>query len=191
MLKTAAIAICPKHLGKVAGGLLLLAALTFLVGCQGVSAAGSSGQQQSTTLSLLTATADFGSVAVGSSKTLTVTATNSGPASVTVSGAAISTKYFSLVAPSLPVTVAAGQSTVIGIKFTPNAAGAFNATLSITSDSRHHRVPPLQKTQGCCSLRRGTSWSNEKQRWASPPLPCRARNARCSINIQVFTRIKG
>src|ERR1017187_2444646 len=142
MLKTAAIAICPKHLGKVAGGLLLLAALTFLVGCQGVSAAGSSGQQQSTTLSLLTATADFGSVAVGSSKTLTVTATNSGPASVTVSGAAISTKYFSLVAPSLPVTVAAGQSTVIGIKFTPNAAGAFNATLSITSDASNP-VPNL------------------------------------------------
>src|ERR1017187_4496587 len=142
MLKTAAIAICPKHLGKVAGGLLLLAALTFLVGCQGVSAAGSSGQQQSTTLSLLTATADFGSVAVGSSKTLTVTATNSGPASVTVSGAAISTKYFSLVAPSLPVTVAAGQSTVIGIKFTPNAAGAFNATFSITSDASNP-VPNL------------------------------------------------
>jgi hypothetical protein len=142
MLKTAAIAICPKHLGKVAGGLLLLAALTFLVGCQGVSAAGSSGQQQSTTLSLLTATADFGSVAVGSSKTLTVTATNSGPASVTVSGAAISTKYFSLVAPSLPITVAAGQSTAIGIKFTPNAAGAFNATLSITSDASNP-VPNL------------------------------------------------
>src|ERR1035438_10205780 len=142
MLKTAAIAICPKHLGKVAGGLLLLAALTFLVGCQGVSAAGSSGQQQSTTLSLLTATADFGSVAVGSSKTLTATATNSGPASVTVSGAAISTKYFSLVAPSLPVTVAAGQSTVIGIKFTPNGPGAFNATLSITSDASNP-VPNL------------------------------------------------
>ncbi len=142
MLKTAAIAICPKHLGKVAGGLLLLAVLTFLVGCQGVSAAGSSGQQQSTTLSLLTATADFGSVAVGSSKTLTVTATNSGPASVTVSGAAISTKYFSLVAPSLPITVAAGQSTAIGIKFTPNAAGAFNATLSITSDASNP-VPNL------------------------------------------------
>ena len=135
MLETASKAICSKHLGKVAGASLLMAAVTFLVGCQGLSTASSPNQQQSSTLSLLTTAVDFGSVAAGSSKTLTVTATNSGPASVTVSSAAISTKYFSLIAPSLPITVAAGQSTTISIQFTPNAVGAFNATLSITSDA--------------------------------------------------------
>jgi hypothetical protein len=117
------------------GALVLLASLTFLIGCQGVSAAGSSSQKQSSTLSLLTATLDFGSVTAGSSKTLTVTATNSGSASISVSSAAISTQYFSLIAPSLPITVAVGQSATISIKFTPNAAGAFSATLSITSDA--------------------------------------------------------
>jgi len=135
MLETVARVICFKHLGKVPGALVLLAGLTFLMGCQGVSAAGSSSQKQSSTLSLLTPTLDFGSVSAGSSKTLTVTATNSGPASVSVSSSAISTQYFCLIAPSLPITVAAGQSTTISIKFTPNAAGAFSATLSITSDA--------------------------------------------------------
>src|SRR5271169_695632 len=132
MLETAARTICSKRLGKVAGSLVLLVGLTFLVGCQGVSAAGSSSQQQSSTLSLLSTSLDFGGVAAGSSKTLTVTATNSGPASLTVSSASISTKYYSLISPSLPITVAAGQSITISIKFTPNAAGAFNATLAVT-----------------------------------------------------------
>ena len=85
MLETVARVICSKHLGKVVGALVLLAGLTFLIGCQGVSAAGSSSQKQSSTLSLLTSALDFGSVTAGSSKTLTVTATNSGPASVSVS----------------------------------------------------------------------------------------------------------
>jgi Abnormal spindle-like microcephaly-assoc'd, ASPM-SPD-2-Hydin len=135
MPETPARAISSKHLGKVAGALLLAAALTLLTGCQGLSTASTSSQQQPSTLSLLTTTLGFGSVTAGSSKTLSVTAMNSGPASVTVSSAAISTKYFSLIAPSLPVTVAAGQSATISIQFTPNAVGAFNATLSITSDA--------------------------------------------------------
>src|ERR1051326_1429894 len=121
-----------KPLAKVAGAVLLLGGLLLLVGCQGVSAAG---QQQSSTLSLLTSTLEFGTVATGSSKTLTVTATDSGPASVTVSSTAISTNYYSLVAPSLPVVIAAGQSTTMSIKFAPNAVGSFNGTLAITSDA--------------------------------------------------------
>src|SRR4029077_15430760 len=135
MRETAERAIGSRPLGKVAGAWLLMAAVTFLVGCQGLSTANSSVQPQSSTLSLLTTTLDFGSVAAGSSKTLTVTATNSGPASVTVSAAAISTKYFSLVTPSLPIAVAAGQSTTITLQFTPDAVGAFNATLSVTSNA--------------------------------------------------------
>ena len=136
MRENVASAIFEKHLSKAAGSLLLLASLTFLVGCQGLSAGGSGQEQASTlSLSLVTSTLDFGSVAAGSSKTLTITATNSGPDSVTISSAAISTQYFALVSPSLPVSVAAGQSATISIVFTPNAAGAFNATLSINSNA--------------------------------------------------------
>ena len=137
MRKTPSRAIFENSLGRAAGALLLLTSLSVLIGCQGVSAGGGSGQKQASTLSLslVTSTLDFGSLAAGSSKTLTITATNSGPDSVTVSSAAISTQYFALVSPSLPVSVAAGQSATISIVFTPNAAGTFNATLSINSDA--------------------------------------------------------
>src|SRR6266498_5266547 len=136
MLETAARSIFEKHLIKAASTLILVAGLTVLVGCQGFSTGGSGQNQASTlSLSLVTSTLDFGSVAAGTSKTLTVTATNSGPASVTVGSVAISTKYFSLVSPSLPISVAAGQSTTLSIKFIPDSIGAFNATLSITSDA--------------------------------------------------------
>lgn len=120
---------------EAAGVLLLLAGLALMVGCQGVSAGPPSGGQQSGTLSLTAANLDFGSVTAGSSRALSVMATNTGSASVTVSGAAISTKYFVLTAPSLPVTLTAGQSTTVSIQFTPNAAGAFAASLTLTSNA--------------------------------------------------------
>jgi hypothetical protein len=50
-----------------------------------------------------------------------------------VSSASISSKYFSLSAPSLPITLAAGQSSPVSVVFSPNAAGAFNATATIAS----------------------------------------------------------
>jgi len=135
MLKTVAGPSSSNYLTKSAGALLLLACLTFLVGCQGVSAAGPSSQQLTGNLSLGTGSLGFGSVAAGSSKTLPVTATNSGTRSVTISSTAISSKYFSLVAPGLPVTIAAGQSSTLSIRFTPNATGVFNATATVTSDA--------------------------------------------------------
>ena len=120
--------------GQAASALLLLASLPCLVGCQGVSAAGS-GQPQNGSLVLGSLSVDFGNVTAGGSKTLTVTATNSGTKSVTVSSASVSTKYFSVIAPSLPVAIGAGQSTALSMKFTPNATGSFSATATIDSDA--------------------------------------------------------
>jgi hypothetical protein len=82
---------------------------------------------------LTSASLNFGSVKTGFSKTISTTATNSGSASLTISSIAISTRYFSLSSPTLPITIAAGQSVQISVAFLPNAAGTFNATLSITS----------------------------------------------------------
>jgi len=81
------------------------------------------------------ASLDFGNVDAGTSKTLTATASNTGTASVTITSASISSKYFSLSAPSLPAVVGAGQSSTISFVFSPNAAGAFSATVSITSNA--------------------------------------------------------
>lgn len=119
----------------------LLLILAFLVGCQGLSGGGSNQQSPpsnkvpASTLSFGNTTLSFGSVAVGSNKGSTVTATNSGSAAITITGVAISSQNFLLTSPTLPITLAAGQNTSIGVTFAPNAAGAFNATATISSDA--------------------------------------------------------
>ena len=133
MRKTAATAICSKQVRRVIGALLLVAGLTFLVGCQGFSSGKSATQQALGNLVLSGANLDFGSVTTGQSKTMTAAASNTGTVSVTVSSASISSKYFSLSAPSLPITLGPGQSAPVTIVFTPNTAGAFSATATIDS----------------------------------------------------------
>jgi hypothetical protein len=130
MLNTAAKAICSKHLGKVAGTLLLLAGLTSIVGCQGVSAAGSPGTLASNPSSL-----SFGSVTVGSKQSLSETVTNSGGASVTISQVAISGSGFSLSGITAPVTLTAGQSAAFSVAFAPTAAASASGTVTITSNA--------------------------------------------------------
>ena len=127
---------------KAADAILLLASLALLAGCQGVSTGGTSSQQLTSNLSLAATTLNFGNVTPGSSKTLTVTVANSGNASATINSSAVSTKYFSVTGPSLPILIAAGQSAVLSIKFAPNASGNFSAAVSLTSDASN-TLPPL------------------------------------------------
>lgn len=114
--------------------MLLIAGLAVLTSCQGVSA-GSSTPPPAGELSMGASVLNFGSVTAGTTKTLTVTATNSGTKSLTISSAAVSTKYFSISSPTLPVTVAPGVSATLSVSFTPNAAGSFSATVGFTSDA--------------------------------------------------------
>ena len=124
-----------RRIGKAASLALALSALAALIGCQGLSESSSGGGQQSGNLVLGSASLDFGDVSPNTTKTLNVTATNSGNAAVTINSASISTKYFALNSPTLPVTIAPGLSMTLSISFTPNAAAKFNATLSFTSDA--------------------------------------------------------
>src|ERR1700677_4839136 len=118
MPKAPANANSAQDLSKVAGVLLLLASLVILAGCQGVSAGNSGSGPTPGTLTMANPSVAFGNVAPGSSKTISVTATNTGAATVDVSNVSISTKYFTLTAPSMPVSIAAGQSTPISLTFT-------------------------------------------------------------------------
>jgi hypothetical protein len=136
MLKTASRAICAKHLGKVAGALVLLAGLIFLVGCQGVSAAASSGQQQAVgQLTVAATTLGLGSVVAGTSGTASGSLTASG-ASVTVRAASTNNSVFGIGGLSLPLTIPAGQSASFTITFSPQVAGAASATLTFTSNAQ-------------------------------------------------------
>jgi len=111
---------------------LVLASLSLLTGCQGVSS-GPSAQVPNGNLTLGTQTLDFGSVTAGNRKTLTVSVTNSGGASASVNAVSVSGTYYSVTAPTLPVSIQAGQSVAFSIEFAPNASGSFSATVSFTT----------------------------------------------------------
>jgi hypothetical protein len=113
---------------------VVLMALLTLVGCQGISSTGNQ-QTPSGSLSLSGSTVDFGSVTVGTSKTLTATATNNGTATVTVTGAVSSASQFSLTKPALPLTLAVGQNVTLSMTFTPSAPGNATGNLSISSNA--------------------------------------------------------
>ncbi|MGA8504075.1 MAG: choice-of-anchor D domain-containing protein, partial [Candidatus Sulfotelmatobacter sp.] len=123
-------------LPRVGGAGLIFIGLIALASCQGFSSGKPAvQQQQSGVLVMGSASLDFGSVTEGASKTLTTSISNAGTTSVTISSIAISSRYFSLTGPSLPVTIAAGQNSTISLVFTPNAAGAFSAIVSLTCNA--------------------------------------------------------
>jgi Protein of unknown function (DUF1573)/Abnormal spindle-like microcephaly-assoc'd, ASPM-SPD-2-Hydin len=133
-----------------------------MMGCQGFSSSkGTTQQPPSGTLSLSGASLDFGSVVAGKSKTMTVTASNTGEASVTVSSASSSSKYFSLSSPTFPIAILSGQSAPISLVFTPNAAGAFNATVTITSNASNSSTTLSLAGTGLTSGQLGASPTSE------------------------------
>ena len=129
----------PKCLGaRWNKALVVILALATLVGCQGLSSGHSSTQQPvapAGQLTLSSSALDFSSVVMGSNKTLTVTATNSGNASLTVTSATSSAPQFSWSGPDLPITIAVGQNATLSITFTPSAAANASGTISISSNA--------------------------------------------------------
>jgi hypothetical protein len=119
----------------VSVAVLTICSLALLTSCMGISSSSPSSQPQVGALSLSSSVLNFGSVNAGSSKALAISATNTGSTPITISSDSISTKYFAETSPPLPVSIAAGQNATITFSFTPNAAAAFNATSTITSDA--------------------------------------------------------
>jgi hypothetical protein len=74
----------------------------------------------------------FGSLQVGTNQSQTETLKNIGGDSLTISQATVSGAGFSYTGLSLPLTLAANQSTTFGVVFTPTSAGASSGTLSFT-----------------------------------------------------------
>jgi hypothetical protein len=80
------------------------------------------------------ASLNFGNVTVGANKSLTTTLSASGGA-VTITAASPGTSEFTVTGPAFPVTLAAGQSTTMTVKFTPQASGAASDSISFTSNA--------------------------------------------------------
>ncbi len=86
------------------------------------------------TLSVSPGSANLGSVAVGSSKTMSATLTASG-ASVLVSSATTTSSEFTVSGASFPLTIASGKSAAVTVKFSPNSSGTASGKLSFTSSA--------------------------------------------------------
>jgi hypothetical protein len=122
--------------------IVVFLAFTMLAGCQGLSAGGKSNtappaQQSSSAGSLgaSTLSLDFGSVAVASSKTLPLTMTNNGASQIAVSSVTFSGPEFTLSQPTIPVSIAAGQSSTWSVVFAPTSTGSITASMTITSNA--------------------------------------------------------
>ena len=105
-----------------------------MTGCQGLFG-GNSTSASSGAVSLSNANLDFGTVVVGSSKSMTDTMTNSTSSAVTISSAAASDSHFRIVSPSFPMTLMAGQTMKMTVSFTPSAAGNPAGKLALMGSS--------------------------------------------------------
>ncbi len=77
----------------------------------------------------------FGSVQPGSTHTLAASLTNTGGSSVTVTQASFNGSGYSVSGLTLPITLAAGQSTAFNVIFAPQSAGTDNFNLAIASNA--------------------------------------------------------
>jgi hypothetical protein len=87
------------------------------------------------TISLSTASLNFGNEVVGGTSTLAVTLKNTGNSSVTVSGVSVAGTGFSVSNGTGGATLAAGQTADLNVVFAPKATGNVSGTVSILSNA--------------------------------------------------------
>ena len=99
------------------------------------------------TLSPQSASLGFGSVQMGSAPTMSEVLTNTGSASVTITGATTTGTGYSLTGMTLPVTVAAGGTATFSVKLAAQTAGTASGNVAITSNASNATLNiPLSAT---------------------------------------------
>jgi Abnormal spindle-like microcephaly-assoc'd, ASPM-SPD-2-Hydin len=109
-------------------------------------------------LTLAPGTLNFGSVATGSSESLSGTLTAIG-SSVTVSTASSSSAEFGVSGISLPATLAAGKSVPFTVTFHPQASGNATASLSFLSNATTSSITEVLTGSGAGALQHMVSLS--------------------------------
>ena len=120
--------------------LVVLLALTFMVGCQGFSTAKSASQGTTGTpvpgdLTATPATVNFTGAQVGKATTQTETLQNTSGLSTTISQASVTGAGFAISGLSTPITLGPGQSTSFSVTFTPQSSGNFGGSVAISSNA--------------------------------------------------------
>jgi hypothetical protein len=77
----------------------------------------------------------FGNVVTATTSTQTITLTNSGAASLTISQASVSGPGFSISGLTVPATIAAGKSITFNAVFAPNTSGSVTGSISLLSNA--------------------------------------------------------
>jgi len=94
-----------------------------------------SGTATSSTLTSTPSSVSFGNVAVGQSATQTVTLTNHGTVTLTVSGISVAGAGFTASGPKLPIALSVGQSITVSAIFKPTVGNQDTGTITITSNA--------------------------------------------------------
>jgi hypothetical protein len=90
---------------------------------------------QTGALSVSPSSVAFGNINLLNNNTKTVTLTNSGTGSVTISSMAVVGAGLSVNGIATPMTLTAGQTTVLSVVFAPTVVGAVNGTISVVSNA--------------------------------------------------------
>jgi len=93
--------------------------------------------------SLLTASPtslSFGNQPIGTNATQTATISNTGTSSVSVSAITVTGSGFTVAAPTLPLTLAAGQSISFGATFAPTTSGSVSGAVTVSSNATNSPV---------------------------------------------------
>ena len=123
--------------GRCIALLSIAATLVLLAGCGGGGSAAPAqpSSPSSASFHFSTSSLDFGSVNVGTTKTLSISMSNTGTAGVTVTQLSVNSAQFSVSGVSLPLTLNPGQTTSGSIVFTPSASGAISGVLNAMTSS--------------------------------------------------------
>ena len=122
---------------------ILALATLFSAGCTSTRMAGTSPSSPTPTASLSSSnsTLNFGSVQLGSAKSMSLALTNAGTsAAVQISQVTASGPGFTVAGVTLPVNLAAGQSITLSVDFTPTSAGSMSGNLSIASTATNANI---------------------------------------------------
>jgi hypothetical protein len=108
-------------------GLPFALSLMFMFNCGSTTSANAG-------LSANPSSLNFGSLTVNTAGTATITLTNAGRQPVTILQAVANLPEFAITGPSLPATLAAGNSSTFQVTFRPDSANTFAGSLSFSLD---------------------------------------------------------
>jgi hypothetical protein len=123
----------PTTAGTASGQLTISSNST--MGGTAVVALGGTGTAATAQLTISAASLSFGSLAVNTAATQSLTLTSTGTSPVTVSSAVITGTGFTIVGGSFPATLNPAQTLTLQVQFEPTSAGSLTGQITISSNS--------------------------------------------------------